>query len=171
MSTATYAADWSPVFAHLEVGKKGDDTIVNNIQIIKPNISSSTRDILTYDAKKGVYKHLPQPYRADMLPAKVVKGKDTLEAVIPLKNATLYGYPLESLTEYYGCFDCGDVGFYATFKPMSDKQFQALSKKVKFKQVDYAKGVEGYGCLTEGEPIAGFHKDKGKVHLVIYMGC
>ena len=172
MSPVVYAADWSPVFAHLEAGKKGDDTLFNSIQIIKPNIDSRSQDVLTVDAKKGVYKSIPQPYRADMLPAKAIKGKDVaLEATIPLKNATLYGYPLESLTEYYGCFNCGDVGFYATFKPMSNKQYQALSKKVKFKQVDYTKGIEGYGCLTEGEPIAGFHKDDGKVHLVIYMGC
>lgn len=170
-SSMTYAADWSSMFAHLETGKTGSEAILD-LQTIKSNINSHSRDVLTDDAKKGIYKNIPQPYRADMLPAKAIKGKDVaLEATIPLKNATLYGYPLESLTKYYGCFNCGDMGFYATFKPMSNKQYQALSKKVKFKQVDYTKGIEGYGCLTEGEPIAGFHKDSGKVHLVVYMGC
>lgn len=171
-SSMTYAADWSPMFAHLETGKTGSEAILA-LQIIKSNVGSNSRDMLTDDAKKGVYKSIPQPYRADMLPAKAIKGKEVaLEVVIPLKNATLYGQPLESLTKYYGCFNCGDVGFYATFKPMTNQQYQALMKKVSFKKVNDSKGVEGYACgMDEGEPIAGFHKDGGKVHLVVYMGC
>lgn len=173
LSGASYATEWSPVFAHLEAGKKGNEQILNSIQVVKQNVNANTRDPLTANAKKGIYQSVPQPYRGDMLPTKAVKSKDfALQAVIPLKNATLYGYPLESLNEYYGCFECGDVGFFATFKPMTNKQYQDLVKKVKFKKVDHTRGIEGYGCgLEDGEPIAGFHKDAGKVHLVIYMGC
>lgn len=169
-SSMSYAADWSPVFAYLEVGKSGDDgKVLSKIlgNLFKQNISSRTKEPLSTDAKSGQYKNIPSPYRHDMLPAKAIKNKDgvALHGTIPLKNAKLYGYPIKSLNYWYGCYECDHLGFYATFAPMSNAQYNALKQRIRFKKADED------GCVDEGRSLAHIYKDDLGVHLVIDMGC
>lgn len=171
-----FAADWTPAFAYLEQGKKGDggktlDAIMANVfkervaDIYHPKFKQHSKEPLTAAAKSGKYTAVPTPYRHDMLPAKVVKTEDIyLQATVPLKNATLYGQPLQSITYDYGCANCGDVGFYATFKPMSNQAYQKLIKSVKFKTLD------DDDC-NAGEPAAGFYKEDKEAVLYLTMGC
>lgn len=167
---ASYAAEWSPVFEHLQARKHSDDgQILDAIlgSFFKENISSRTKEPLTADAKSGHYKKVPLPYRNDMLPAKAIKNKDgiVLQGNIPLKNATLYGQPIKSLNYLMGCYECDDVGFNVTFAPMSDAQYQTLKQQVKFKTAD------SEGCMEEGTPVAEFDKEGRTVYLYVYIGC
>ena len=166
-ATSSQAADWTPVFEHLQVGKNDNDdditwTIRQSIfeDIPKPNP-------LTKEARQGTYTSIPKPYRKDMMPAKFIKGKEDegpiLKGIIPLKNATLYGYPLKSLNYDLYCHDCGDTSFYATFAPMTLSQHNSLVKKVKFK-------YEGDIC---GDPrhIARFERVGKTTVLIVDDGC
>lgn len=169
VSPVVYGADWTPVFGHLQVGTSDDGVIFQDKllpSIFKEGISERTKNPLTDHALTGKYSTMPMPYRADMLPAKFVKNKDdiALQATIPLKNATLFGHKITSLTYFYGCYDCDALGFYATFAPMSNQQYQALVKKVRFK-TESACGEE------EQEPVAEFDREQGVVKMHIYMGC
>lgn len=170
------AADWTPAFRYLEQGKQGDGgkvvyAIIENIfkegaaDMYHPQYPQIIKQPLTNAAKSGKYTAVPTPYRHDMLPAKVAMSQSMyLQATIPLQNATLYGQPLESLTYYHGCANCGDVGFYATFKPMSQRAYQKLVSSVKFKTLD------DDDCYA-GEPAAAFYKEGKLVGLALTMGC
>ncbi len=170
------AADWTPAFGYLEQGKKGDDgkvvhAIMENIfkkgsaDMYHPQYQQIIKQPLRGAATSSKYTAVPAPYRQDMLPAKLVKSKEVyLQATIPLRNATLYGQPLESLTYYHGCANCGDVGFYATFKPMSQQAYQKLMSSVKFKTLD------DDDCYA-GEPAAAFYKEGKLMGLALTMGC
>ncbi|OOS03655.1 hypothetical protein SAMN02745664_11834 [Moraxella cuniculi DSM 21768] len=172
-----YAADWTAAFSYLEQGKKGDDgklldSIMKNTfeQITNTkNQNPDTQPIykLSKMARTGKFNNISIAYRNDMLPAKVYYNKDDtyLMAVYPLKNATLYGLPLQSFSYYLGCDECDYVGFYATFKPMSKQQYLNLQKTIKFKN------EEEDGCLGENQPLASFEQRNGRVHLSLNIGC
>ncbi len=171
-----FAADWTPAFAYLEQGKKGDNgkvlyAIMENMfkegaaNIYHPDFQQHSKDPLTTAAKSGKYTAVPTPYRHDMLPAKVAKTEDVyLQATVPLKNATLYGQPLQSVTYYYSCTNCGHVGFYVNFKPMSDQAYRKLVKKVKFKTL-------GEDDCFAGEPVADFFKNGKNVGIELSISC
>lgn len=170
--TLAHSADWTPAFKYLEQNKTGDDGVLLNTlteNIFVDNIHSGNYkkiNPLTKYAQKGNYP-IQAPYRADLSPAKVYKDskKDLpLKAVIPLNNATLYGYPLKSFTYEYYCFECGGVGFYATLAPMSDAKFQALKQRIRFdKEPDYV--CEGAGSS------ASLERDKKGVYVVLNFEC
>lgn len=176
LSSTAFAADWTPAFRYLEAGKSGDggamlSAIMNNTfskAIYDYDDGKLPKQPLTKMAASGKFTAIKAPYRNDMLPAKSYYGKDDLflTAVYPLKNAKLYGYPLENLTYYWGCTGCGHVGFYATFKPMTNAQYNALIKSVKFKQE-----TEGDGCWGIGEPLANFTRQGNVTQLHLTMGC
>lgn len=138
MSGQVYSADWTPLFAHLEQGKKGDggkmlDKITS--QVAKEVFESHDKYAQPVafaplaSAKKGDYRKVPMPYQQDLLPAKQM---DEFTVVAPLKNATLYGYPIKSLTEQAdGQYFSGT--HYFNFGKLSDAQYNQLVKKHKFK--------------------------------------
>ncbi|WP_066802967.1 hypothetical protein [Moraxella oblonga] len=167
-----HSADWTPVFEYLEQNKTGDDgaligKLMDNI-FVENLHSGNYKKInpLTNYAQHGNYP-ITTPYKEDLLPAKAYKDSKQdlpLKAVIPLKNATLYGYPLKSLTYEYYCFECGGVGFYATLAPMNNAQFQALKQRVHFdKEPDYV--CEGAGNS------ASLERDNKGVYVVLNVGC
>lgn len=170
--TLAHSADWTPAFEYLEQNKTGDDgallsTLMENIFVDNIHFGNYKKiNPLTTQAKTGNYP-IHAPYRADLSPAKVHKDSEPdlpLKAVIPLKNATLYGYPLKSLTYEYYCFECGGVGFYATLAPMNNAQFQALKQRIRFdKEPDYV--CEGTGGS------ASLERDNKGVHVVLNIGC
>lgn len=174
LTNIAHSADWTPVFKHLQHQHAGDEgkvlnSIIDNIFVNEVH-NQDERNIkinpLTKYAQKGNYPNVAQKYRADILPAKAYKNPDNevvLRAVIPLKNATLYGLPLQSLTYEYYCFGCDGVGFYATFAPMSNTQYHSLKKRIRFVRQEIGCGEEGYA--------AEFHKDSKAVHLVLNIGC
>lgn len=130
-STFSYSADWTPVFKTWETGA-GNNTVLQKIRDYTfTGKSTSFSATLNPKAKQGNYSVIPQPYRADMLPAKIKiidKRETTFEIVIPLKNATLYGLPISNLT-MYSCLECGYAGDYVTFKPMSDAKYRQLKNR------------------------------------------
>lgn len=170
--TLAHSADWTPAFEYLEQNKTGDNGVLLNTlmeNIFVDNIHSGNYkkiNPLTKYAQKGNYP-IQAPYRADLSPAKVDKDSEPdlpLKAVISLKNATLYGYPLKSLTYEYYCFECGGVGFYATLAPMNNAQFQALKQRIRFdKEPDYV--CEGTGGS------ASLERDNKGVYVVLNIGC
>ena len=174
LSGAVVAADWTPAFRYLEAGKSGDNgamlsAIMDNTFIKADyNEGNLPRQPLTKMAASGKFTAIKTPYRNDILPAKSYYGKDDLflTAVYPLKNAKLYGHPLQNFTYYWGCTGCGDVGFYATFKPMTNAQYDKLVKSVKFK-----KETEDDACWPVGEPLADFTRKGTITQLHLTMGC
>ncbi|MDO4700132.1 MAG: hypothetical protein Q4A69_05565 [Moraxella sp.] len=170
----TYGADWTPAFRYLEVGKGGDGgkalyAIMGSVfkdgagDEGHPQYKQILRQPLTNAAKTGKYSNVPAPYRHDMLPAKLSNQQDMhLHATIELKNATLYGLPLQSVSYYYACSNCGNIGFYATFKPMTKQAYQKLVKNVKFR-------VDDESC-SDGA-MAGFYGRPQEVILALAIGC
>lgn len=79
------AADWTPVFKHLEVGKNGDQgkTIASLTQGIFRSDPTTTmgnklvfkKDILNTNSKKGIY-NVSSMYKQDLLPAKLIKSNN-----------------------------------------------------------------------------------------------
>lgn len=169
-----YSADWTPAFRYLEIGDKGDGGVILYAimdDIFKdgagdeghPQHKQIMKQPLTNAAKTGKYSNVPVPYRHDMLSAQLSKKPDMhLHATINLKNATLYGLPLQSISYYYGCTNCGDMGFYATFKPMSKQAYQNLIKTVKFR-------VDDEGC--SGDSMAGFYGSPQEAILALAISC
>ncbi|SPX83145.1 Uncharacterised protein [Moraxella ovis] len=55
------------------------------------------------------------------MPAKFIKGRESedvmLKGIVPLKNATLYGYPLQSLNYDLYCHDCDGTSFMLRLRP------------------------------------------------------
>ncbi len=149
LSSTVFAADWTPAFRYLEAGKSGDDGVMLN-EIMYNTFSKSfyqslenntnpPKQPLTKMALTGKFLKIKIPYRNDVMPAKIKRSSDeygriSLTVTYPLKNATLYGYPLESFTVIPpSCVDCDDlIDLYATFKPMSNAQFRQLTQKVVF---------------------------------------
>ena len=176
LSSTVFAADWTPAFRYLEAGKSGDDGAMLN-EIMWSTFSKSfykslenktnpPKQPLTKMALTGKFSTIKVPYRNDILPAKIERTSDeyghiTLIVTYPLKNATLYGYPLESITVIpTSCVDCDDLNrMYATFKPMSKTQFEQLKQKVIF---------EDHPC--DGE-VANFYQAGRTVTLETRGGC
>lgn len=146
--TQAQSADWTPVFAHLEQDKQGDEGQL--LEKVTSNISHISFDgtdeyaqpngfTVADTAKAGNYSKVPAPYRQDMLPA---KAQGDYAVILPLKNATLYGLPIKSLTYAVD----GEEGFYGyntyvNFGKLSSQQYNQLTKKVKLKTRCY-KGKE-----------------------------
>lgn len=169
-----HSTDWTPAFVYLQNQNANHDnrtletimknTFVSNIhegnyKKIKP---------LTKYAQTGNYPKIASYYRADILPAKVYKTPDSdavLRAVIPLKNATLYGFPLKSFTYEYYCFECGGVGFYATFAPMTITQYHSLTQKIQFEQYNEEEDECG------NETSASFSGNNKALHLNLHISC
>lgn len=168
-SVSAAAADWTPAFTYLEAGKKGDggkviDSVLEDL-LRKDAVDSEynvQKDTLNPNAKRGIYRHVPAPYRQDMLAA-VQAAPHELKATIPLKNATLYGHKITALT-HWSCAGCGDVGFYATFAPMNDTQYKSLVKKIKFQKYS----GEDAACHDKSALIT---KEHGEIRLYILMDC
>lgn len=160
-STFGYSADWTPVFKSWETKAEDSVTMEKIRSYTIANDATSMSKVLNSQAKQGNYKSIPQPYRADMLPAKFKKlGEFEYEVTIPLKNATLYGMPISSLN-MYGCLECGFFGSYVNFKPMTHAQYQKL-KKINFTL------VEGEACSDNQ---AKFGRENGVVYLSMDRSC
>lgn len=161
VSSLSYSADWTPVFQSWET-KAENSAIMEKIRNHAfTGTWTSVQATLSKSAKQGNYSTIPQPYRADMLPARV-SGEDVAEITIPLKNATLYGLPIQSLTMYSG-LESGESGNYVTFKPMSNAQYQMLKQK-KFKRV-----TDSDAMCDSGQ--AEVKKEKNTVYLVMDFSC
>lgn len=164
-STFSYSADWTPVFKTWETQAEDGSTLKKIRNYTFTNKWTSFSATLNPKAKKGNYASIPQPYRADMLPAKITnidKRETSFEIVIPLKNATLYGLPISNLT-MYSCLGCGVTGNYVTFKPMSDAKYQQLKKKHFYTATDPESDC--------GERQATITKEKGSVVFVMDQSC
>ncbi|MFL1731903.1 hypothetical protein [Moraxella oculi] len=102
-----------------------------------------------------------------MMPAKFIKGRESedvmLKGIVPLKNATLYDYPLKSLNYDPYCHDCDNTSFYATFAPMTLAQHNSLVKKVKFRYVEDICG--------DPRHIARFERVGKTTMLIVDDGC
>ena len=164
-----YSADWTSEFSHLEFKEIADEGQTLNMimenTVIADSVKNNTfkKDVLTINAKTGNF-NVREPFKKDIQPAKMVKnnGKE-LEVKIPLKNASLYGYKLESFTYYLGCVNCGDFRFHANFAPMSEAQFINLKRKAKFAYIDDEVCISDYSAKVL--------KDKGKVIIALNVGC
>lgn len=164
-STFSYSADWTPVFKTWETQAEDGSTLKKIRNYTFTNKWTSFSATLNPKAKQGNYSVIPQPYRADMLPAKITnidKRETSFEIVIPLKNATLYGLPISHLT-MYSCLECGISGNYVTFKPMSDAKYQQLKKKHFYTATDPESDC--------GERQATITKEKGSVVFVMDQSC
>lgn len=139
-TTQAHSADWTPVFAYLEHNKNSDngklfDTITASMsQWVMQGEGDASYPVaykLLDSAKRGNYPNVPQPYRQDMLPAKKLHD---YAVIVPLKNATLYGLPIKSLTdEVSGGDNFWGSNFYVNFGKLSKTQHNNLVKKVKLK--------------------------------------
>ena len=168
LSFSVNSADWTPAFDYLKNESSMDG---KTLRMIRENVyitdliredGKFKKDILTINAKTGNF-NIPQPLKSDILPAKMtVSNSKQVMTKIPLKNASLYGYKLQSLNYGFGCSECGDEIFYAEFAPMSDKQFLELKKKVKFAYIESVCGDSPSAIIT---------KDKNKVILNLIIGC
>lgn len=165
-----HSADWTPAFEYLEQGKTGDDGVL--IDKLMSNIfvddihSNNYKKInpLTKYAQKGNYP-IQAPYRADLSPAKVYKNPNqdiVLQAIIPLKNATLYGLPISEFYYEYYCFECGGVGFGVKFAPMTNAQYRYLNRHIKFSTEDN---------VCDSETSASFSRGKEGTYLHLHIGC
>lgn len=142
-----HSADWTPVFGNLLTPQSqklllGNQKPINNFY---PKIGDMVMDgnnwvengyRLTNAAKSGNYTGIPRPYRGDMQPATITKIDDcTYEAVVPLKNASLFGKPITQLV--YSQYVCEMLPRtdYIEFGSMNDASFNQLKKQVKFKQI------------------------------------
>lgn len=174
LTNIAHSADWTPAFAYLQNQHANHDH--HTLEIIMSNTFASNIHagnykkikLLTKYAETGNYPKIAPTYRADILPAKVYKdpNRDTvLRAVIPLKNATLYGLPLKSLTYEYYCLECDGIGFYATFAPMTITQYRSLTQKIKFEQYNEEEDVCG------NETSASFSGNHKALHLNLHIGC
>lgn len=184
LSSTVFAADWTPVFYYIDKNitdsQKTHDSQMMIDSIIKNTFSDRLynkdgfwakprpKQPLSKMALSGKFTALKAPYRNDMLPAIGAYKKDAYghispTATYPLKNATLYGYPIESLiVTDWGCImhHCDEgTGFDVVFKPMSDYQFKLLTQKVE---------IDDHPC--DGK-LANFHKKGNKVILSLVNGC
>lgn len=142
-----HSADWTPVFGSLLTPQSqkqflGNKKPVNNFypkigdMVINGDNWVEKGYRLTAAAKSGNYAAIPQPYRGDMQPAIFNKIDDcNYEAVVPLKNATLFGKPITQLV--YSQYVCEMLPRtdYIEFSSMNDASFNQLKKQVKFKQI------------------------------------
>lgn len=179
-TTQAHSADWTPVFADLLTPQSqkqllGNQSPVNNFY---PKLTEMVIDQanwvqqgmkLTQNAKKGNYPNIPQPYRADMQPAVITKtDRCTYEAKVPLKNATLFGKPIQSLN--YHIYICETAPFkeYISFKPMTNKDFTQLQKRVAFKQIPVS--AEEQECTSDKNYQAGNIYREGKKQVFAMGG-
>lgn len=171
-TTQAYSADWTPVVGELLTAKTQKQFLGNQKPIANfyPNIMEMVIDQdnwvqegmkLTKNAKKGFYPDIPEPYRTDMQPA-VIKKTDrcTYEAKVPLKNATLFGKPIQSLNYHLYVCEMSPFGEYITFKPMSNATFNQLIQQVNFKELPVS--VEDQSCTSDKSYIAGRIYKEGK---------
>lgn len=122
------AADWTPVFGG-QTQSPVLGAMLNNIV----TLDAKYTPILNKHAKSGVFQNVPEPYRQDLNPAKLVihKKEDFYEVIFPLTNATLYGFPIKEYVSYSG-IENGFSGDRVVFGSLTTTQYAQLKKK-KFK--------------------------------------
>ncbi|OOR90194.1 hypothetical protein B0181_04785 [Moraxella caviae] len=172
-ASVAQAADWTPMFRHLEQGKKGDGgkalrAFATNIVSYKEKPNATPDDYWQFSLVKK-YK-LSAPYSKDVRQAitidktsynalaEAIGGGGSETAWVPTQGATLYGKPIKGFIVWQFP-DSDNVGFYVNFGKMSQKSFNLLKRKAKFEryynemygEVDSTaefKRVNGYALLS-----------------------
>lgn len=161
LSMAVHSADWTPVF-------EGNSPIF--LDKIWESVISQDNVVpaITHSAYFGDYSEIPMPYREDMLPVTMTVTPYTHEdggvyITVPLKNATLYGLPISSITYYY--INPSEAGHNVTFKPMSKSQYQSLERRVSRFEVE-----DSEMCGEFGIGLSEYIKGK-EIILAPYGSC
>lgn len=128
MVSVANAADWTPV-----LGGNTQSSVLDAMLKDIVTLDAKYTPILNKNAKSGIFQNVPEPYRQDLNPAKLVihKKEDFYEVIFPLTNATLYGFPIKEYVTYSG-IENGFSGDRVVFGSLTTTQYAQLKKK-KFK--------------------------------------